>query len=261
MTASVTERDLVGSIADHGTPDTEPYTWLVDALTKMASARTRSALWSHVKEFAGRFGCCEFTAVDALGLAGGLIDAVLDADTSTVPILVSIESEGLTRTHPVLERCLKAPEPFKLSELRDDPNQAGRRWAELLSDISRRGDVLIVPVYEEGDLQAVFAFGGEDPRFNTQTRLLLQVVSYAAFARACVIDPLAKEANGYKLTVREIQCLLWVAMGKTDAEAGQILGISPRTVRYHIENAKQKFGVATRTQAVAKAVNEKIIQV
>ena len=239
----------------------EPYLWLGNALSKIATAPTRLELWHDVKEFALRFGYSELTAIDALKLAGGLVDAVLDADASVVEILVSIEREGLTKTHPVLERCMASVEPFKLSELRDDPNEAGKRWAELLSDVSRRGDVLIVPVYRSEDLKAVFAFGGEHPDFSVQTRLVLQVMSYAAFARAGTVDPQADEASIYKLTVRETQCLRWAAMGKTDADMGQILGISARTVRFHIENAKQKLGVATRTQAVAKAVNEKLIQI
>lgn len=53
------------------------------------------------------------------------------------------------------------------------------------------------------------------------------------------------------LSKRESECLRWVAEGKTDGEAGKILGISPRTVRFHINNAKDKPGVATRIQAVA----------
>jgi DNA-binding CsgD family transcriptional regulator len=43
-----------------------------------------------------------------------------------------------------------------------------------------------------------------------------------------------------------------VADGKTDVEVGKILDISPRTVRFHINNAKVKLGVSTRIQAVAK---------
>jgi DNA-binding CsgD family transcriptional regulator len=54
------------------------------------------------------------------------------------------------------------------------------------------------------------------------------------------------------LTPRESECLRWVADGKTDVEVGKILAISPRTVRFHINNAKIKLGVATRIQAVAK---------
>jgi DNA-binding CsgD family transcriptional regulator len=54
------------------------------------------------------------------------------------------------------------------------------------------------------------------------------------------------------LTRRESECLHWVAGGKTDFEVGKILEISPRTVRFHITNAKTKLGVATRIQAVVK---------
>lgn len=57
-----------------------------------------------------------------------------------------------------------------------------------------------------------------------------------------------------KLSPREAECALWVAQGKTDAEVGTIIGISPRTVRFHIENAKRKFAVATRTQLIVQAI-------
>ena len=56
-----------------------------------------------------------------------------------------------------------------------------------------------------------------------------------------------------KLTVREQECLKWVAAGKTDWEIAGILSIAERTAHTHIERAKQKLGVHTRVQAVVKA--------
>ena len=55
------------------------------------------------------------------------------------------------------------------------------------------------------------------------------------------------------LTTREIECLNWAAEGKSDWEIGQILHISSKTVNYHIENIKRKFGVPTRVQAIVSA--------
>ena len=54
-----------------------------------------------------------------------------------------------------------------------------------------------------------------------------------------------------KLTPRERQMLRQVARGKTNAEVAWQLGISPETVRKHLENAYEKLGVHTRTAAVA----------
>jgi len=49
---------------------------------------------------------------------------------------------------------------------------------------------------------------------------------------------------------REILCL--VDRGKTNAEIGLILSISPRTVQKHLENAFEKLGVETRWAAAAR---------
>ena len=57
------------------------------------------------------------------------------------------------------------------------------------------------------------------------------------------------------LTRREIQCLRWAALGKTDNEIGTIMGVSVPTVRFHLVNAGKKFGVHGRAQAVRVATS------
>jgi DNA-binding response OmpR family regulator len=76
-------------------------------------------------------------------------------------------------------------------------------------------------------------------------------------ARATPIpSALATEVN---LAEREIETLTWVARGKTSAEIAQILGIAKRTVDFHVDNARNKLGVVTRSQAVAKAASGQLI--
>lgn len=55
------------------------------------------------------------------------------------------------------------------------------------------------------------------------------------------------------LTRRETEVLQWVAEGKTNAEIGTILGMSPRTVQKHLEHIFEKLGVQSRTAAAAWA--------
>jgi DNA-binding response OmpR family regulator len=62
------------------------------------------------------------------------------------------------------------------------------------------------------------------------------------------------------LREREVETLTWAARGKTFAEIGQILSLSRRTVEFHLENARRKLGVATRTQALIKAATGHLIQ-
>jgi DNA-binding response OmpR family regulator len=61
------------------------------------------------------------------------------------------------------------------------------------------------------------------------------------------------------LREREVETLTWAARGKTFGEIGTILGLSKRTVEFHLENARRKLGVATRTQALIKAATGQLI--
>src|SRR5713101_1855751 len=61
-----------------------------------------------------------------------------------------------------------------------------------------------------------------------------------------------------ELNDREIETLTWVARGKTSAEIAQILGLTKRTVDFHLDNARTKLGAATRTQAVVKAATGRL---
>jgi DNA-binding CsgD family transcriptional regulator len=63
------------------------------------------------------------------------------------------------------------------------------------------------------------------------------------------------------ISARELDCLKWTAAGKTAWEASVILGISERTVRFHLNVAREKLNCTTTTQAVAKAVAHQLIDV
>ncbi|WP_295558552.1 helix-turn-helix transcriptional regulator [uncultured Hyphomicrobium sp.] len=63
------------------------------------------------------------------------------------------------------------------------------------------------------------------------------------------------------VSARELDCLKWTAAGKTAWEASVILGISERTVRFHLNAAREKLNCTTTTQAVAKAISYQLIDV
>jgi DNA-binding response OmpR family regulator len=62
------------------------------------------------------------------------------------------------------------------------------------------------------------------------------------------------------LNDREIETLTWVARGKTSAQTAKIMGLSKRTIDFHLDNARVKLGATTRTEAALKAAIGKIIQ-
>ncbi|WP_210397518.1 response regulator transcription factor [Motiliproteus sediminis] len=56
------------------------------------------------------------------------------------------------------------------------------------------------------------------------------------------------------LTERESEVLYWIANGKTNREAAEILAMSPRTVNKHLEQIFPKLGVENRTAAAGIAL-------
>jgi DNA-binding CsgD family transcriptional regulator len=56
------------------------------------------------------------------------------------------------------------------------------------------------------------------------------------------------------LTRRQVECLQWIAEGKSAWDISQILNLSQYTVNEHLAAARRSLGVKTTTQAVVRAV-------
>jgi DNA-binding CsgD family transcriptional regulator len=63
----------------------------------------------------------------------------------------------------------------------------------------------------------------------------------------------AQDDKRITLSRRQSECLYWVQEGKSAADIGLILGLSPRTVEEYLAKACDKLGVRTRVQAVVRA--------
>ena len=57
-----------------------------------------------------------------------------------------------------------------------------------------------------------------------------------------------------ELTLREMTILNWVKNGKTNWEIAKIMGVSERTIRFHVESIFSKLDVTSRSHAVATAI-------
>lgn len=62
-----------------------------------------------------------------------------------------------------------------------------------------------------------------------------------------------------RLTRRETETLAWIAAGKGYWETAIIMGITERTVRYFMSNARRKLDVVNNAQAVAEAAWQGLI--
>jgi DNA-binding NarL/FixJ family response regulator len=99
-------------------------------------------------------------------------------------------------------------------------------------------DYLVKPVKVDDLLEAIAA---------RLERVQQQTGFKASFKSAAPLEKLG-------LSPREAEILLWVAQGKTNFEAGTILGISPATVKKHLEHIYEKMGVEGRNAATLRAL-------
>ncbi len=63
-----------------------------------------------------------------------------------------------------------------------------------------------------------------------------------------------------KLTAKEREVISWAKDGKSYWETGQIMGVSERTIKFHLQNIYRKLDVTNRSQAVAKAMRIGLIE-
>jgi DNA-binding CsgD family transcriptional regulator len=122
---------------------------------------------------------------------------------------------------------------------------------------------LVLPLRERSGEAAVFGITANGRPFESKAHE--QMLTHELRILANYFHGHVLRINGYDserellISARELDCLKWTAAGKTAWEASVILGISERTVRFHLNMAREKLNCATTTQAVAKAVANQLI--
>jgi len=94
---------------------------------------------------------------------------------------------------------------------------------------------------------------------DTETpSLVLTALAFHLLAKVIVAPA---NALGPALSDREIACLRLSALGDTLADAAAKLGVSTRTVEFHLGRASKKLNASNRVQAVAIAVGAGLLQI
>jgi transcriptional regulator EpsA len=118
----------------------------------------------------------------------------------------------------------------------------------------------------EGRAMTLFTFACRPGSVTARQAYLAQLLAPSLHA-AWVRTQLAKRAEtggdkaagGSVLTVRELDILKWIYLGKSNFEIGAILKISPLTVKNHVQKILRKLNVVNRTQAIGKALELRIL--
>jgi PAS domain S-box-containing protein len=148
----------------------------------------------------------------------------------------------------------------ELLEGRTDPRACGEACP--IRSAARKGDAV-----ESFDVKTRTK-AGREIRLNVSTLALPAEPGTSAFAihlfrdvsarpgatnGAVVERPIPVAENGVPLTRREREVLRLLATGANTRVAAERLGVSPATIRNHVQNLLGKLGVHSRLQAVAYA--------
>jgi len=115
-----------------------------------------------------------------------------------------------------------------------------------------------VPINVPGEFIGSCSFGlatgGELPRQALPAAQYVGCFAFEAARRIKRLDRPCETDPQRRLTQRQLDCLVLAAQGKSDWHIAQLLGIASDTVHQHIETAKRRYGVASRTQLVVRAL-------
>jgi DNA-binding CsgD family transcriptional regulator len=168
----------------------------------------------------------------------------------------------LSAADPVALRACRDPLPFFWTML---SGKVGATRAELDWIASAVGagcnSGMTIPVHGPSDTCDVFHCSRRSSAQWSDPEPALMAVAAVAFIAAKCLRKLDKNfpvsvSKDSPLSLREIEVLTWCKEGKSYAEIASILGISAKTVEFHITNSLRKLGVNQKISAILTAVRQ-----
>ena len=174
------------------------------------------------------------------------------------------EDHRLALHSPLPRACRYESEPFWVNAKGFNTRWPNRYLEEMdISDFERRSlckAAIVIPVHlpfgqisansfipidrSREDLSEIFDMHGE---------LLGLVVRRFIAGYVQAMRTKRRIPSDCVLSKREVECLRWAAIGKTDKEISMILDRSHATIRYHIHRAGEKLDSVNRAQTIFKA--------
>lgn len=145
-----------------------------------------------------------------------------------------------------MEKCLSLLKP-RIVLFPDDvvtPQGIDRQYCALTICVGRIRYILLV-MFEENAVPS-----------DDRLREIALLTGYFASTGVCGE---VRENRDIELTDRELECLFWIAEGKTSDEMAMILGISRNTINNYITSVMRKTATKTRSEAIAYAVRNNLV--
>lgn len=174
------------------------------------------------------------------------------------------ESSRLALTNPLTMACRYESEPFWCNAKGIYARHPNRHLAALdLAGFMERAmteAAVVVPIHMPfGQIGAVSFNPTEPGRLDLSQEFERYGDELDIYARKFIcsyVKVMSKRRwvePDVRLSKREVQCLRWAALGKTDEEIAKIMELSSATIQFHIRKAAVKLNAVNRCQTVYKA--------
>ncbi|QNM96575.1 autoinducer binding domain-containing protein [Chitinimonas koreensis] len=227
--------------------------WLEDQLHTLDTMQSPQALFDHLARSAAALGFdyCAYGLRMPLPLTALRIELISNYPRAWQSRYAACNYLGVD---PTVQHGVRSPLPITWSDrvfadaapLWEDARAYGLRhgWAQS----SRDGSGLVGMLTLARSAEPI---GPNELRDKGARLSTLATLAHAGMSRQ-LRDRVPPEREA-RLSGREIEVLRWTADGKTSGEIAQILGITERTVNFHIGSTLGKLNAANKTAAVVKA--------
>jgi DNA-binding CsgD family transcriptional regulator len=232
-----------------------------DSVADIQAAQDLEALNRIAGEAFAGFGFDMFIGFDAVDPAGrqevkplfGKVDAAW---------VDHYKSHNFDRNDAMIRASLRRTDPFFWSDITVSTvlSEAERQVMDHASEFGLKEGFLAPLRAWDGSISAVMLSGSQVDLRHPDLRPAVHVMStyFSAVGRR-LVRKAGAASSVRRITPHQLECLKWVREGKSARDIGDIIGVSQRTVEYHLAAACRTLGVRTRVQAVAEAMAHKLI--
>jgi LuxR family quorum sensing-dependent transcriptional regulator len=212
-----------------------------------------------MQEVLARFGI-EYFCLNSMPRPDQRFEEVMHAVELPPEWIALYLQEQYAQVSPMLRHCRRTSFPFEWKSAPFD-HEKEPRAAEMVRRATDFGlsEGLCVPIHGGNGCEGRVWMGSSHGNIMPRDKALLHLIAIYAFDHVRGLSYTRRTPKA-ALTVREREVLTWVALGKSAWEIGEILNIAKRTVDEHAQTAFRKLKAVNRTQAVAIALREHMIE-
>jgi LuxR family quorum sensing-dependent transcriptional regulator len=229
----------------------------IDGLESLSTVDEVASAFEHA---VAPYGVRHFIAT-GLSVKGQPFEDLVIASRWPAEFFMLYVENDYARFDPLIDRSIQSRMPFEwqAESYRSDGNP---RVVELMRRAAEFGleHGYLVPIHGPKGYEGCIGMAGSALDLSASARSAVHLMALYAFDRLHTLCGRLPDKK-VPLTAREREVLSWVAAGKSAAQISQALKISKRTVDEHSQTAARKLGAANRTQAVAIAMRDRIIEV